>query len=216
MTDFITAHALDIFTTLLGLLYIYLEYKAHIALWLVSVIMPALDIILYWQHGLYGDAGMAAYYTLAAVYGYVMWQYGTRLKTIFRKDCATAAATESNTLPITSMPRGRYPWVAAAFLLIWGATYYVLHTWTNSTVPLLDSFTNAMSFVGLWALAKKYIEQWIFWIIVDAVCTYLYIIKGIPFKAMLYGLYVAIAVAGYFKWKRMSEENTIAAGSTCG
>ena len=47
------------------------------------------------------------------------------------------------------------------------------------------------------------IEQWFFWIIVDAVCFYLYIVKGIPFKAGLYGLYVIIAVAGYFKWKKM-------------
>lgn len=89
------------------------------------------------------------------------------------------------------------------FLAAWGITYYILITFTNSTVPLQDSFTNALSFVGLWALARKYIEQWFFWIIVDAVCFYLYIVKGIPFKAGLYGLYVIIAVAGYFKWKKM-------------
>ena len=88
-------------------------------------------------------------------------------------------------------------------LAAWSTTYYILMTFTNSTVPLQDSFTNALSFVGLWALARKYIEQWFFWIIVDAVCFYLYIIKGIPFKAGLYGLYVIIAVAGYFKWKKM-------------
>lgn len=206
--EFISEHGLDIFTTLLGLLYIYLEYKAHIALWLVSVIMPALDIILYWQHGLYGDAGMAAYYTVAAVYGYVMWKYGAQLKARLNKDAAaTADGPAAKTLPITSMPKGKYPRVFLAFLLVWAATYYVLSTWTNSTVPVLDAFTNALSFVGLWALAKKYIEQWIFWIVVDAVCTYLYICKGIPFKALLYGLYVAIAVAGYFKWKRMMNQH---------
>ena len=72
----------------------------------------------------------------------------------------------------------------------------------NEIGSLSKSF-NAMSFVGLWALARKYIEQWFFWIIVDAVCFYLYIVKGIPFKAGLYGLYVIIAVAGYFKWKKM-------------
>ena len=204
--EFFIEHGLDIFTTLLGLLYIFLEYKAHIALWLVSIIMPALDIILYWQHGLYGDAGMAAYYTVAAVYGYVMWKYGIQLKAFFSKDAA-ATATASKTVPITHMPKGKYPRVFLAFLLVWGATYYVLSTWTNSTVPVLDAFTNALSFVGLWALAKKYIEQWIFWIIVDAVCTYLYIAKGIPFKALLYGLYVVIAVAGYFKWEKMKSEN---------
>ena len=85
----------------------------------------------------------------------------------------------------------------------WAATYYILVTFTDSNVPMLDAFTNAVSFIGLWALARKYIEQWLFWIVVDIICTILYIYKGIPFKAGLYGLYVVIAILGWFKWKRM-------------
>ena len=166
---------LDILTTILGLIYIWLEYRAHIALWVIGIVMPALDIILYWQHGLYGDAGMACYYTLAAIYGLFVWKFAPA--TLF-------------------------------FFAAWGATYYVLITWTNSTVPLLDSFTNALSFVGMWALARKYIEQWFFWIVVDVVCCVLYVQKGIPFKAGLYGLYVIIAIAGYFKWKKLSMQSS--------
>lgn len=210
MTEFITEHWLDIFTTLLGLLYIWLEYRAHIALWLVSIIMPALDIWLYWSHGLYGDAGMAAYYTLAGIYGYAMWRYGTAIKGLFAKGVRMGDAPK-NALPITHMPVRRCAPVAVAFVAAWAMTYWILVEFTNSTVPLLDSFTNALSFIGLWALAKKYIEQWLFWIAVDVVCCYLYVVKGIPFKAGLYGLYVAIAVAGYFKWKRMMKEQTVRA-----
>ena len=66
---------LDIITTILGLIYIWLEYRAHIALWIVGIIMPALDAVLYWNHGLYGDAGMACYYTLAAFYGLFFWKF---------------------------------------------------------------------------------------------------------------------------------------------
>ena len=183
---------LDIFTTILGLIYIWLEYRAHIALWVIGIIMPALDIILYWQHGLYGDAGMACYYTLAAFYGLCVWKFKKTRK-------------KKESLPIIFMPRNQYLPALLFFLISWGAIYYVLVTWTNSTVPLLDSFTNAVSFVALWALARKYVEQWILWIIVDAVCTFLYIQKGIPFKAFLYGLYVIIAVAGYQKWKREAK-----------
>ena len=205
MFEYLSEHWLDIFTTLLGLLYIWLEYRAHIALWLVSIIMPAMDIYLYWSHGLSGDAGMAAYYTIAGVYGYVMWKYGIRVKKIFSKK-ESSTETPAVTLPITHMPLKTYLPVIFAFFAAWAATYWVLIEFTNSSVPLLDAFTNALSFVGLWALAKKYIEQWLFWIIVDAVCFYLYIGKGIPFKAGLYGLYVVIAIAGYFKWKRMMRE----------
>ena len=191
MMEFLETHWLDILTTVLGLLYIWLEYHASIVLWFVGIVMPALDIYLYWSHGLYGDAGMAVYYTLAAVYGYVAWTWGRG---------------QQQERSITHMPQRKYLPTAVCFLAAWAATYYILITWTNSTVPVLDSFTNALSFVGLWALARKYIEQWFFWIVVDAVCCVLYVQKGIPFKAGLYGLYVIIAVAGYFKWKQLSKQ----------
>ena len=195
MITFLVEHGLDIFTTVLGLIYIWLEYRAHVALWVIGIIMPALDIILYWQHGLYGDAGMACYYTLAALYGLYVWK--------FRK-----SKNLKQELPISHMPRRQYLPATVGFFVAWGVVYYILITWTNSTVPVLDSFTNALSFVGLWALARKYLEQWLFWIVVDVVCCVLYIQKGIPFKAGLYGLYVLIAIAGYYKWKKMMSKVT--------
>jgi nicotinamide mononucleotide transporter len=192
MMAFLSSQWLDILTTILGLIYIWLEYRAHIALWVIGVIMPALDIVLYWQHGLYGDAGMACYYTFAALYGFYVWKF---VKTRKKKE----------PLPIIFMPRRQYLPTIVFFFVAWAAVYYVLITWTDSTVPLLDSFTNALSFVGLWALARKYVEQWVFWMVVDGVCTFLYIKKGIPFKAMLYGLYVVIAIAGYLKWRSVAK-----------
>ena len=190
--EFLSSQWLDILTTILGLIYIWLEYRAHIALWVIGVIMPALDIVLYWQHGLYGDAGMACYYTFAALYGFYVWKF---VKTRKKKE----------PLPIIFMPRRQYLPTIVFFFVAWAAVYYVLITWTDSTVPVLDSFTNALSFVGLWALARKYVEQWVFWMVVDGVCTFLYIKKGIPFKAMLYGLYVVIAIAGYLKWRSVAK-----------
>ena len=196
MITFLVEHGLDIFTTVLGLIYIWLEYRAHVALWVIGIIMPALDIILYWQHGLYGDAGMACYYTLAALYGLYVWK--------FRK-----TKNLKQELPISHMPKRQYLPATVGFFVAWGVVYYILIMWTNSTVPVLDSFTNALSFVGLWALARKYLEQWLFWIVVDVVCSVLYIQKGIPFKAGLYGLYVLIAIAGYYKWKKMMSKDAI-------
>ncbi len=191
--DFLSEHWLDLLTTVLGLLYVWLEYRASIALWLVGIVMPALDVYLFWIHGLYGDAGMAMYYTVAALYGLCIWKFKKTKE--LKLD-----------LPIIHVPKRKYLPMTITFFLTWGLIYYVLITWTNSTVPVLDAFTNALSFVGLWALARKYLEQWLFWIVVDVVCCYLYITKGIPFKAGLYGLYVVIAVMGYFNWKKMMKE----------
>ena len=78
----------------------------------------------------------------------------------------------------------------------------------DSRVPLTDAFTTALSFVGIWALARKYLEQWLIWIVVDIVTCILYFYKDIPFKASLYALYVVIAIAGYLKWKKMMVKQT--------
>lgn len=224
MTEFLSTHWLDIVTTILGLIYLVLEYRASIALWVVGIVMPAMDIYLYWSHGLYGDAGMAVYYTLAAIYGYAVWKFGAKWKRMLKRKASEAAGSDKaldadgsdkavdaaggspEELPITFFPRRLVLRTLGFFLLAWGATYYVLVAYTNSTVPLLDAFTNALSFVGLWALARKYVEQWLFWIAVDVVCCYLYVVKGIPFKAGLYGLYVVIAVMGYIKWKGLAKK----------
>lgn len=233
MEEFFLNHWLDIVTTILGLIYLVLEYRASIALWVVGIVMPAMDIYLYWSHGLYGDAGMAVYYTLAAIYGYAVWKFGAKWKRMLKRKASGAAGSDkaldadgsdkavdvagsdkavdaaggsSEELPITFFPRRLILRTLGFFLLAWAATYYVLVTYTNSTVPLLDAFTNALSFVGLWALARKYVEQWLFWIAVDVVCCYLYVVKGIPFKAGLYGLYVVIAVLGYIKWKGLAKK----------
>lgn len=223
MTDFLFTHWLDIVTTILGLIYLVLEYRASIALWVVGIVMPAMDIYLYWSHGLYGDAGMAVYYTLAAIYGYAVWKFGAKWKAMIKRKgsdtkeganavssdkigAASAVSSPSEELTITFFPRRLILRTLVFFFLAWAATYYVLVAYTNSTVPLLDAFTNALSFVGLWALARKYVEQWLFWIAVDVVCCYLYVVKGIPFKAGLYGLYVVIAVMGYWKWKGLAKK----------
>lgn len=233
MEEFFLNHWLDIVTTILGLIYLVLEYRASIALWVVGIVMPAMDIYLYWSHGLYGDAGMAVYYTLAAIYGYAVWKFGAKWKRMLKRKASGAAGSDkaleadgsdkavdvagsdravdaaggsSEELPITFFPHRLILRTLGFFLLAWAATYYVLVAYTNSTVPLLDAFTNALSFVGLWALARKYVEQWLFWIAVDVVCCYLYVVKGIPFKAGLYGLYVVIAVMGYRKWNGLAKK----------
>lgn len=199
MADFLMTHWLDILTALTGLWYIWLEYKAHIALWLVGIIMPMLSAALYYRHGLYADFGMSIYYALAAIYGYLSWKFFRR-----KGERKQASQPEEETeKPITHYRKRHLLPSLVCFLLAWAAIYYVLVNFTNSNVPVTDSFINALSFIGLWALARKYLEQWLIWIVVDAVSAALYAYKGIPFTAALYGLYTVIAVAGYYKWKRM-------------
>ena len=188
MTEFIIAHWLDIVTTVLGLAYILLEYKASPWLWLVGFVMQALGIVLYYQKGIYADCAMEFYYLLMTVYGYWRWVKGSKTK---------------QELPIRHFPRRLVLLWTGIIAGIWAVIYWLLVTYTNSNVPLADGFTTALSLVGIWALAHKYLEQWFIWIAVDIVTCGLYFYKGIPFKGSLYGLYVIIPVFGYFKWKRL-------------
>ena len=187
-----TLRFLDILGFVVGLVYLILEYRASIWLWLASVIMPAIDMILYYKAGLYADFGMAIYYCLAGLYGYAAWKW-------FKRDGTEQRAER----PVTRYKRAHILPSAAALLLLWFGIWWMLTHWTNSTVPVADAFTTALSIVALWALAQKYAEQWLLWLVVDVVCCILYVRKGIPFKAAIYGLYTVVAIFGYRKWLGM-------------
>ena len=194
-----TLRFLDILGFAVGLIYLWLEYKASIWLWLASIIMPAIDMVLYFKAGLYADFGMAIYYCLAAVYGWLAWKY--KEKSQAENPCHSSLRSESH--GITHFPLKYILPTIIIFFTIWFAIYWFLSRHTNSTVPVTDAFTTALSIIALWALAKKYAEQWLMWLVVDAICCILYIYKGIPFKAAIYGIYTVFAVFGYRKWLKM-------------
>ena len=217
--DFIIAHWLDITTTILGLAYILLEYRASLWMWAVGFAMQALGIVLYYQKGLYADCGMEFYYLSMTVYGWWKWARETHPLPLPVREGSnnlegiSSVGEDTSPLPHregqgVSLPIRHFPlhlilpWLAIIGT-VWAVIYWMLVTFTNSNVPLADSFTTALSIVGIWALAHKYLEQWFIWIAVDVITSVLYFYKDIPFKASLYALYVVIAVFGYFKWRRL-------------
>ena len=202
MTEFLTAHWLDITTTVLGLAYILLEYKASAWMWAVGFAMQALGIVLYYEKGLYADCGMEFYYLAMTVYGWWRWVRHEELS-VSETSQGDSPSVKQESLPVSRFPsRLILPWLVI-IVVIWGIIYWILVTFTNSNVPLADSFTTALSIVGIWALAHKFLEQWFIWIAVDVVTSALYFYKDIPFKASLYALYVIIAIFGYRKWREM-------------
>jgi len=199
MNEFFAANWLDITGSIIGLVYIYQEYKASIWLWITGIIMPVVYMFVYIDAGLYADFGMQVYYTLAAIWGFIMWKWGSHINGLLGRK----TKNEDKEIPISHFPKNKILQTTIVFLILWGLIYWILIHFTDSTVPILDSWGNALSVIGLWALARKYIEQWWIWIAVDIELSALYFYKGLTFTAILYALYVAIAVAGYFKWKKM-------------
>lgn len=185
---------LEIIGTAVGLLYLWLEYRASAWLWVASIAMPAIYLVVYYRAGLYADLGISIYYILASVYGLICWLS-------HRTD--TKAAADAPQLGITRTPRRQYAPLALTFIAIFAAIGFILSRYTDSTVPWADAFTTALSIVAMWMLARKYVEQWLVWIAADVACAVLYAYKGLWFTGALYALYAAIAVLGYHKWKRL-------------
>ena len=180
----------------LGLLYLYLEYKANIWLWAVSMVMPIVHGYLYFTAGLYADSGMQVYYVVAAVYGWSRWRAGKRM--------------DGDSKPITHTPVRRLPMLVAVFALAYALLAWILVTFTPSTVPYWDALTTALCVIGLWMLSEKWVEEWLVWLLADILTVGLYIYKGIPVTAGLYAVYSAMAVAGYLHWKKMAvPENAV-------
>lgn len=179
---------LQIVGTLLGLLYLWLEYKANIWVWIVGAVMPMVHGVLYLNSGIYADAAMQLYYVAAGIYGLCVWLRGTK--------------REEKRIDIQFTPKRWIFTLVLVYVLLHLMLYSFLSEFTDSRVPFFDSMSTALSIVAMWMLSRKLVEQWLVWLVVDMISVGLYLYKGIPITAMLYTLYCALAVAGYMRWRR--------------
>ena len=179
---------LQIAGVVLGLLYLWLEYRANTWLWVVGMLMPCVHSLLYYKSGLYADCAMQCYYIAAGLYGLIVWISGHKRK--------------EKQLRISHTPLRQILPLVGVYAVLHASIYFVLIHFTDSSVPFWDAMTTAMSMVAMWMLARKYVEQWLVWCVVDAITVGLYLYKGIPLTAMLYALYTTLAIAGYLRWKR--------------
>lgn len=192
---------IEMIGAVIGLLYLYLEYKANKWLWPVGVVMPVVYVWIFFQNKFYADMGVNIYYFFASIYGWIYW---TRHK-----------RQEEVELPVTHTPRRHLLPLAVTGVILFAVIALILVRYTDSPVPYGDSFTTALSILGMWLLARKHVEQWLFWFVVNVVSCGLYLWKGLYPTATLFAIYSVISVFGYFKWKRMVEpQSTMASVSS--
>lgn len=182
---------IEIIGAVIGLLYLYLEYKANKWLWPVGVLMPIFYVWIFLQSKFYADMGINIYYFFASIYGWMRW---------------TKARSENSELKISHTPRRYILPLSVIGTLLFALMAFILVRFTDSPVPYGDSFTTALSILGMWLLAHKYVEQWWFWFFVNIVSCGLYVWKGLYPTSILFAIYSVISVFGYFKWRRMMRE----------
>ena len=192
---------LEILGVILGLIYIYLEFRASIHLWFVGAIMPAVYTVVYFQAGVYAQCGIQVYYILAALYGWWVW----------RRTKNASPQKNDNTLGITRISMLQFVRLILFALLPTIPIYFLLTPFNpDAWVTLLDSYIAGLSMVAMWMLSRKIAEQWLAWLIVDIICVILYLYISFTTEATLfataglYTLYSLLAVLGYLKWRKIS------------
>lgn len=190
--------SIEIVGVLFGFASVWLAKKNHVGVYPTGIISTALFVYLLWQWGLLGDMMINAYYFSMSIYGWYVW---------------TQKPDGEHVTPISSMLKVEKK---TSILIFMGAllsvfvVYESFDKWDNWTA-YVDALTTAIFFVGMWLMARRKIENWIFWIVGDIISVPLYLYKGLSLTAIQYLIFTFVAFAGYQAWKKILDNKQPAA-----
>lgn len=198
---------LEIIGVIFGFLSVWYAKKGNIWVYPTGIISTMLFVYLLWHYVLWGDMLINVYYTIMSIYGWVLWARNAQDNII----------TISRTTPAdwkTATLLGAF-----SFLFVIGVYYlkpFIKNDFSLQGVTLgfhnflpteyVDVFTTAIFLVGMWLMAKRKIENWLFWIVGDLISIPLYYIKGMVFTSFQYLLFTIIAIMGYLEWRRKLQQ----------
>ena len=190
---------LEITGVVFGLLSVWLAKKNHTGVFPTGMISTSIYVYLLLKWGLVGDMLINAYYFGMSVYGWVIW---TRVND---QELAT---------PISRMNQQEWRYLLLLFLGSLGFVYGI-YQWFglwNSSTAVIDTLTTAIFFSGMWLMARRKIENWVFWIVGDIISVPLYLIKGFSFTSLQYLIFTFIAIYGYVEWKKILDNHLATVG----
>ncbi|MFC4150290.1 nicotinamide riboside transporter PnuC [Micromonospora mangrovi] len=169
-----------------GVVNVWLVARQHIANWPIGIANVLLLMLLFWTAGLYADAGLQVVYVVLGAYGWWHWLFGGE-----RRSRLTVART------------GRREWwgQAVAGVLLTAVLWVLLDRLTDSTVPLADAVTTALSLLATYGQTRKLVESWWLWIVADLIYIPLYAYKGLWLTGGLYLIFLALCVVGLRAWR---------------
>lgn len=200
MIEFIEQNWVSIIAAIIGLCYLYFEYKANIWMWPVSILMSAFYVYIFYSTKLYASMGIYVYFSVASVYGWIRWWLKDR-------------NTDTGEHIITRMKKCFVLPMIAAILFIFGVLYFILLRYSidQSFVTIGDAFTTSLNIVSLWMASRKWAEQWLLLIPANAISCSLLYVQGDIMSTCLFAVFFIVSILGYFKWKEMisdaKEEN---------
>ncbi|MEI6754907.1 MAG: nicotinamide riboside transporter PnuC [Paludibacter sp.] len=188
MITYLQTHWIEIVGAILSLIYLYLSIKAKVSLWFFGIISSFFYIVVFYQTKFYADMSLQFYYVFISIYGWIHW---------------SKSKSGENELSIVAMTKR--DWLITIFgtTIVYVIYYLILAKYTDSTIPKSDSLVGALSVIATWMLAKKFLENWLMWIVVDGLCIGLYIYKELYPTAILFVIYTLMAGVGYWEWKKI-------------
>jgi len=190
LCDWFSRNWVEIIGAILGAVYVFLSIKQNILTWLLGLLTSLLYIYVFFKSGFYADMSLQFYYVVVSIYGWIIWAKGTETQ------------GKKVDLPVSRTTKKLLLLLFPISILLWFLIWVILKNFTDSIVPIGDSFTTAFSIIATWMLARKKIEHWIIWIGVDLVCMVLFVWKGLYPTVILYAIYTAAAVWGFFEWNK--------------
>lgn len=187
---------LELFAMLLSLAYVILAAKGSLWCWPAAFISTVLYTIVFYDVLLLMDSGLQVYYMLMAVYGYWQWSKKTRTE-----------LPDNNVLDIVSYSLNWHLKLCFSLTIIALSLGYIMDNYTSAAFAYLDTFTTVFAVFATYLVTIKVLENWLYWIIIDFASIYLYIEKGLFPTALLFIIFVMIAIYGYITWLKQYKSS---------
>jgi nicotinamide mononucleotide transporter len=176
---------LEWITFMAALAYVYFAAQKKIVTWVFALISVGLTFYLDVIGKLYIESGLQVFYFVMAIYGWINWK-----------------KAEKNDLPIARWSIQLHLlniFASASLALLVG---YLFANYTEQSTPYLDAFTTCFSLVATFMVVKRVIENWLYWIFINMGMVVLYLNNGYEILALQYGLFVILAIYGYWSWNK--------------
>ncbi len=183
--------SIETVAVILGVLYVVLAIRQNPWCWPASALGAAIYMVLFFEGRLLMESLLQLFYIFMAGYGLWVWRYGGQ------------SATPLN---ITRRSLRWHGKILAFILLATVATSFLLQRYTNADAVELDSLTTIASLVTTWMVTRKIAENWLYWVVINAIYVYLFVSKGFYLTALLYTLFLGMAIYGYISWKKQSTQ----------
>ncbi len=175
----------EVCAVILGIAYLLLAVRENIACWYAAFISSAIFLVLFWDVNLLMESGLQAYYVVMAIYGWWQWQRGTG---------------QDKVLAIQRWRPLQHGLAITAILISSLVSGWLLAENTDAALPYLDSFTTWGAIFTTWMVTQKILENWLYWLVIDAVSIFLYLDRELYLTTALFVIYILIAIFGFRQW----------------